>query len=337
MGDNPTVPQEVLDTAGYDGELDLDTIRENPDALRIVNLEDEKFLELTQSVRAKGVITPIIVRELKEEDNKFFGLIEGAHRFAAAKMVGLKSIPARIIPMSDAEVWQIQLISNLQRVPTKKLEYAKSLLRIIAVNPNLSVAELAVQMGFSVTWLYQQLSLTKLHPQVAELVDANQIKVVNAYALSKLPPDEQLAFVDQAQTSSQEDFAIAVRARAKEIQDARREGRKEGPPEYVHKPRLRKVSELEEMLHDTEAIKILMNACGAKKPLDACILGLNYAMKSDEITKKELEEEFSKKQEKRVIDNKARAALREEAKSKKADETAAEQRAKAEKAKADIG
>jgi ParB family chromosome partitioning protein len=326
-----------LTTSGYNGELPLDLIRENADALREVNTESEEFQEIKQSVISAGVLNPIVVRELSDEEGNFYGLIDGAHRTAAARLAGLKTIPARIMVMTDAQVWEAQMIANAQNIPTSKTQYAKNILRILSANPILSVSALAADIGKSGKWLYSQLSLTKLHPQVQELVDNGDIHLIKAYTLSKLPQEEQLEMIDSAMTDPPDVFADNVTARVKEIRDARRAGRKEGPPEYTHKPRLRKVAHLEEMLSDKEACKTLLDACNVKSIDAAFTLGVQYAMTSDPISKKNLEEEFNNKQKQKAQEKKEREAARAAAAAKLASEKAAEKQKKADAAKKAVG
>src|ERR1035437_6607468 len=77
---------------------------------------DKKSMdELTSSIKAKGVITPILVREA-EESSGTYKIIAGERRYRAAKAVGLKAIPSVIREqLTEAEAMELQIIENLQR------------------------------------------------------------------------------------------------------------------------------------------------------------------------------------------------------------------------------
>ncbi len=108
------------------------TIRENPNALREVNRGTEKYLELVDSVRKRGVMNPILVRECKDPKTgeDFFGLIDGLHRFSAARDAGSETIPANITSMQDADTMLAQIMANVHRIETQPGEYSKQLVRI---------------------------------------------------------------------------------------------------------------------------------------------------------------------------------------------------------------
>lgn len=117
--------------------------------------------ELIASIKEKGIITPVTVRNI----DTGFELIAGERRWRAAKKLGLKSIPAYIITVADAaEVMELALIENIQREDLNPLEEAE---------------------GYAVLNSQHNLS----HEAIAKAVGKKRVTISNALRLLKLPPD----------------------------------------------------------------------------------------------------------------------------------------------------
>ena len=100
-------------------DIDIDKLKENPDN-HFSKIEGEKWDEFLASVREYGVIVPLIVRPL---DFGRYEIIAGHNRLRAAREVGLKAIPARIVEVDDVEASVLMGISNAQRENTTDLEW----------------------------------------------------------------------------------------------------------------------------------------------------------------------------------------------------------------------
>jgi ParB/RepB/Spo0J family partition protein len=311
-------------------EIALSDIRENPVALRNVNRTSETYLGLVDSIRNKGVLNAIVVREVSDPETgkKLYGLIDGLHRFTASGDAGRKTIPAQVIEASDAEVLEAQIIANVQKVETKPVEYSRQLVRVLTQNPLLTLAELAGRLSKSPTWLTERLGLTKLSDDIAKLVDGNEMNLANAYALAKLPPEEQTNFVDRALTMTPQEFIGTASARVKEIRDAKRQGRDAAPAGFVAVPHVRKIGELKSEFEAPVVGPILIRELHVKDPAQAFNLGVAWALHMDAAS----QEESKKKDEARKAELKAQKEKRDkEREQKKADEaakTAAELREK---------
>lgn len=119
-----------------DRELPLDDIRLNPEQPR--KYFDEEALEaLTASVRKKGVLQPILVREHGDG----YELVAGERRFRAAQRAGLETIPAVIREVSDQESLEIALIENLQREDLNPVEETDGTLALLSLNLGISVQD----------------------------------------------------------------------------------------------------------------------------------------------------------------------------------------------------
>lgn len=259
-------------------------IRENPAALRAVNRQSEEYLGLVDSVKSRGVMNPIVVREIKDEKtgDVLYGLVDGLHRYSAAMDAGLAEINAVVINMSDGEVEEAQIIANIHKIETKPHQYSEALQRILSGNPTLTLTSLASKLSRSTTWLTERLGLLKLDKRIATLVDEGKITLTNAYALAKLPVEEQPNFVDRAMTLTPTEFHGTVHARKKELDVAKRQGRNAAPAEFVAVPHLQKLSELKTEL-ETKKIATYYQQKLAKTPefSEGFLMGLNWALHLD--------------------------------------------------------
>jgi len=279
-------------------------IRENKTALREVDRSSEGYQELLNSVRKDGVIQNITVREMEDAETKqkFYGLVDGLHRFTAAKDAGLTELECKVIVgMSDYEVLRKQIILNAQRVETKPVEYSRQLARMMNANLALTVQELADQISKTPQFIYERLGLLKLNEQIAKLVDEGQIKLANAFALAKLPVDEQPNWIDRAITQEATEFIPSAAARVKEIREANRKGEDVKPAEFVPVARLRKAGEVKDENVESRIGPALVKKEGASTPEAGFALAVRWMLHLDSVSieadkqkyearKKELEE-----------------------------------------------
>jgi ParB family transcriptional regulator, chromosome partitioning protein len=230
--------------------IKLSDIVESPVALRTVNQESEKFATMRDSMRGPNgelaLLNPISVRPVKSEDGSIaYQLVDGLHRYTAVKAAGFKEIPAYVREMDDSRVLESQIIGNFQRVDTKPSEYTQQLKMYLSINPLMTVKELATKLSVSTAWIEGRLSLANIeNTAVKELVDEGQIKLSNAFAISRLPPEEQASFVEAAVEDDSKTFADKVSARLKEMRDAKRKGEKAQSKEFEAVPHLRKIREV---------------------------------------------------------------------------------------------
>lgn len=153
---------------------------------------DEAALEeLRESVRQYGVLQPILVRRLPEQG---YELIAGERRFRAAKLAGLKNIPAIIREYSDAEVTEIALIENLQREDLNAIEEARAYGHLMQ-DFGLTQEILSRKIGRSRSHIANFLRLLKLDAQVQEYVANGSLSMGQAKPLLAL---ENLALQAEA-------------------------------------------------------------------------------------------------------------------------------------------
>jgi len=250
----------------------LTEITESPVALRSVNTESEDFQSLLDSIKARGVKETITVRP--GDDGKYV-IINGLHRYTASKLAGLEDIPCHILDVDEIESLELQVITNVQKIETKPVEYSKQLRRILAAKPTMTMAELASKINKSSAWIAARFNLLKLDTKIQELVDENEISLSNAYVLVKLPEEERNNYVDRAMTMPPTEFGPLVDERVREIRKANSEGKDSKPEEYMPIPTCRKIAEIKEELAEPKVgLGIIAN-----EELDSADQGWNAAIK----------------------------------------------------------
>lgn len=354
--------------------IPLTKIRQNKIALRDVNRQGESFLELVASIRSQGVLSAVSVREKKDkDDDKEYELVDGLQRFTSACEVGtglvdrrldpetgktetipkfveidgkqVGVIPAMVLERDEADALVAQVIGNAHRVETKPTEYSNALTRILGYTPSLSSTELAYKLGKSPEWIEKILTLKKLHESIKPLVDEGAIPLLNAINLVKLPPEEQLAWVDRAQTMRGDEFGIQCLKRAKEIRDANKKGVEAGPEVFTPIRHYRKKPEIEAEADAPKVLAALMRDAEVTKGLkkdaagleQAALLGgvfaLNWAMNFDPKSQQEQREKDESRQKAAKEAALRRAAERTQKKEEEARKRASEAIAEAEAAK----
>jgi ParB family transcriptional regulator, chromosome partitioning protein len=138
-----------------------------------------KLEELAQSIQANGLIQPITVRK---EDNGTFTIIAGERRWRAARLAGLKEIPALVRSVEQSRVLELALVENLQREDLNPVETATAFQRL-ASEHGLSHEEIAERTGKDRSTITNFLRLLKLAPLVLNELTRGNISVGHARAL----------------------------------------------------------------------------------------------------------------------------------------------------------
>ena len=110
----------------------ISQVRENPVALRPVDPENEDYKGLVESIRQGGFMGVITVREKLDEETSelYYQIIDGLHRFNACKEVGLEEIAICVEDLDDKGALEAQIMSNIHKIETKPVQYAKQLHRL---------------------------------------------------------------------------------------------------------------------------------------------------------------------------------------------------------------
>jgi len=147
--------------------------------------DDEKLAELADSIKAQGVIQPIVVRELKD---RTYEIIAGERRWRASRLAGLSEIPAVVRKADDRTMIAMALIENIQREDLNPLEEAQALQRLID-EFSLTHAQAAETVGRSRAAVSNLLRLLELPPPIRTLVESRQLEMGHARALLTLVPE----------------------------------------------------------------------------------------------------------------------------------------------------
>jgi ParB family chromosome partitioning protein len=145
--------------------------------------DEESLSELTASIRALGVLQPVLVREV---DTDQFQLIAGERRWRAARRAGLTTIPAIIRRTDDRGVAEQALVENLQRQDLTALEEAAAFQQLIE-DFGLTHDEVASRVGKSRSTVTNTVRLLQLPPAVQRMVAEGQLTAGHARALLATP------------------------------------------------------------------------------------------------------------------------------------------------------
>ncbi len=167
-------------------EINIDEVRSNPYQPRRT-FDSETLNELAKSIEEYGVVQPIIVKK----SIKGYELIAGERRTKAAKIAGLKKIPAIIKDFDDQEMMEIALIENIQREDLNPMDEALSISNIIKLK-GYTQEEFANKFGKSRTYVTNMLGLLKLPDEVKRLVEKKALSMSHARVLSKIDDEEKV-------------------------------------------------------------------------------------------------------------------------------------------------
>ena len=155
-----------------------------------VDMKTEALQELADSIRAQGIVQPIVVRRLA--DSGRYELIAGERRWRAAQMAGLHEIPALIRDADDQAAVSLALIENIQRAELNAIEEANALHRLIS-EFGLTHQEAAEAVGRSRAAVSNLVRLLELVEPVRRMVEQGELEMGHARALLALPLERQVA------------------------------------------------------------------------------------------------------------------------------------------------
>ena len=176
--------------AGGIAEIPIAEIETNPFQPR-THFDEDALLELAESIRVHGIIQPITVRRLSQNQ---FQLISGERRFQASKLAGLEMIPAYIRSADDQQMLEMALIENIQRENLNAIEIALSYQRLIS-ECHLKQDELGERVGKNRATVTNYLRLLKLPPDIQIAVRDNKISMGHARAIINVENPEQQLYI----------------------------------------------------------------------------------------------------------------------------------------------
>jgi ParB family chromosome partitioning protein len=156
-----------------------------------VDMREETLAELAESIKAQGVVQPIVVRPLKHPGGgeTRYEIVAGERRWRAAQLAGLHSIPAVVRDIPDEAAVAVALIENIQRENLNPMEEARSLHRLVE-EFGLTHADAAQAVGRSRVTVTNLLRLLELPRPVRELLEQRRLDMGHARALLGLASAE---------------------------------------------------------------------------------------------------------------------------------------------------
>ncbi|MCX6785943.1 MAG: ParB/RepB/Spo0J family partition protein [Candidatus Komeilibacteria bacterium] len=157
--------------------------------------EGQAFDDLVASVKEKGVLVPILVRE-KKAGAKQFEVIAGNRRLRAAQQAGLKEIPVYVVEMNDVEAREAAIVENLQREDVHPLEEGEAY-RQLREKSKYEISAIAAKVGKSESYVKQRLFLTNLESKPADAYRSGKINDGHAVLIAQLSNDDQLKALNE--------------------------------------------------------------------------------------------------------------------------------------------
>lgn len=155
--------------------------------------EGKAFDDLVASVKEKGVLVPVLARNIGGK----WEVIAGNRRLAAAKKAGLEEIPAQIVEMTDIEAREAQIVENLQRADIHPIDEGE-LYRKLIEESKYEISAVAAKVGKSEVYVRQRLFLTNLGESAAAEYRKGNINDGHAVLIAKLSPSDQMKAMKEA-------------------------------------------------------------------------------------------------------------------------------------------
>jgi ParB family chromosome partitioning protein len=199
---------------------------------------DAELDQLAASIRAHGVIMPVVVRPRRDGG---YTLIAGERRWRAAQRAGLHELPVVIQDVDPREAFERALVENVQRQDLDPLEEAGAYHRL-TTEFGLTQEQVAERVGKDRSTVANSLRLLKLPPMVRELVEARRLSMGHARALLALASDHEM------EVCAREVVARALSVRATEALVKKRQAAEPAPRRAAPAKKSASVRDLEERL-----------------------------------------------------------------------------------------
>ena len=231
-------------TVGEPQSLPVDALRPGKYQPR-AGMDPATLSELADSIRAQGILQPILVRPVGEGK---YEIIAGERRWRGARMAGLPSVPVVVRHIPDDAALAAALIENIQRENLNPLEEATGIQRLIA-EFNLTHEDAAKAVGRSRAAVTNLLRLLNLAQPVREMLLANQIDMGHARALLAVTAAKQIEIANQV-----------VKARLSVRQTEQWVARAQQAPRATAKTPDRDIARLEEEISDRLGTKVAIQS-----------------------------------------------------------------------------
>ncbi len=180
----------ALDWLRASKEVPIEFVQPNPDQPRR-RFDDEALASLVESVQEHGILQPILVRRLADQDNRY-EIVAGERRWRAAQAAKLHQVPVMIRDVQDGAAVEVALVENLQREDLTPIEEAEAYRRLIDEYGHTQV-QLAQVVGKSRSHIANSIRLLSLPDAVKTMVEDGALTAGHARALLAATAPEALA------------------------------------------------------------------------------------------------------------------------------------------------
>jgi ParB family chromosome partitioning protein len=163
-------------------KIDISKISPNKQQPR-KNFEEQEIKELSNSIKNQGLIQPIVVREI---ENNEYEIIAGERRWRACQLAGLHSVECVVMSVSEESVYELALVENIQRQNLNVVEEAKAYKNLIRIN-NLKNEDLAKKLGKSSSHISNLIRILELDDEIHQMIIDGKISMGHARALIGVP------------------------------------------------------------------------------------------------------------------------------------------------------
>ena len=252
-----TINENIPTHSGeFVAKISLDKIKTNPHQPRF-NWNDDKLQELSDSIKANGLVQPIIVREMDD----CYQLIAGERRLRASQMAGFTDIKAIVKEATEEQMLEWALIENIHRDDLSPLERAKAYNKYIT-DFSLTQAEAAERIGEDRSNIANYMRLLTLPSDVQDLINQQKLGMGHARAILALPDPKQQSKV-AAQIVKKELSVRAVEKLVKDIKNSANES-EENITETNKKEKHPNIVELENEMTQALGTKVSIETKGKK-------------------------------------------------------------------------
>jgi ParB/RepB/Spo0J family partition protein len=254
--------------------IPIEMLVETDFPMRAVKTLSVEYRELVDSIKDVGILQPILVRPRGDK----FEVVEGTHRWSAAKECKLATVPCLIQELTDDEVLSIQLQANAVSPATQRADFAERI-HFLMEKKSLTLPQLCAMLHKSAPWVRSILLLRKLNHEAREMVNRGEIGVKSAGMLARLPARMQSAYLMQAATWPPDKFVELAREALKNFREYVKNGRTEHSETALMEPMpwLRQMRELHREAATCENAGTVISLMGGKTPIDgwrACLAWL---------------------------------------------------------------
>jgi len=167
---------------GNVSKIDISKISPNKQQPR-KNFNEKEVQELSNSIKNQGLIQPIIVREIGDDE---YEIVAGERRWRACQLAGLHSVDSVVLEASEDRVFELALIENVQREDLNVVEEAKAYKKLIETN-NIKTEELSKKLGKSASHISNLIRILELDEEIHDMIISKKISMGHARALIGVP------------------------------------------------------------------------------------------------------------------------------------------------------